>query len=355
MADAVEHQSCYVWQSAARDHEPPTKRRKSTKPTISSEASRHTLTVPLLRGEEVEQNVQRRCDLLSVAWQLQEQVIDHICQSATVETVESIVDFVCQQTSIDSAGPEIPSGLITIGSSSSSYANLVSSISTKIKPQRRAAVINLIPSQVSNLKSALRLINSQATDSDLNLEDDHQPKLDQRGRRLNYDLQILSDHVQTHAIEAVVLAFHDSEAFEGAFLSDLIDVISSWVDRIPFICLFAIRTSVELFQEKLPQKMIRRLQGKEFDVAKIDFDTVFRAVLLLDDPKFPWLGPGVSNRILHAQQVSVQSVSFFKVSLQYAHVSHYFANPLSVLLQDPLPSKGIQVELYESVRNLNSS
>ncbi|KAL9003431.1 MAG: hypothetical protein Q9188_003700 [Gyalolechia gomerana] len=35
-------------------------------------------------------------------------------------------------------------------------------------------------------------------------------------------------------------------------------------------------------------------------------------------------------------------------------MSHYFANPLSVLLQDPPPSEGIQAELYESVRNLNS-
>ncbi|KAI4182122.1 MAG: hypothetical protein L6R41_006185 [Letrouitia leprolyta] len=114
------------------------------------------------------------------------------------------------------------------------------------------------------------------------------------------------------------------------------------------------RTSVEFLQEKLPQKMIRRLRGRDFDVAQVDFENLFRAVSSFGDHQYPRLGPGVSNMILHAQQVSVQSASFFKISLQYAYMSHYFASSLSVLLQDPLSPEGIQAELCESVRNLNS-
>lgn len=76
------------------------------------------------------------------------------------------------------------------------------------------------------------------------------------------------------------------------------------------------RTSVEFLQEKLPQKMIRRLRGRDFDVAQVDFENLFRAVSSFGDHQYPRLGPGVSNMILHAQQVSVQSASFFKISLQ---------------------------------------
>lgn len=46
----------------------------------------------------------------------------------------------------------------------------------------------------------------------------------QYARQLNYDLQILYDHVQNHAISKIVVSFQDSEAFEGKLLAELIDV-----------------------------------------------------------------------------------------------------------------------------------
>lgn len=47
----------------------------------------------------------------------------------------------------------------------------------------------------------------------------------QRRPQLSYDLQILCDHVRSQSIDRVVLAFHDSEAFDGTLLSDLIELI----------------------------------------------------------------------------------------------------------------------------------
>ena len=46
----------------------------------------------------------------------------------------------------------------------------------------------------------------------------------QDSRHLNYDLQILHDHVKAHSINRVVVAFEDSEAFEAKLLADLIDI-----------------------------------------------------------------------------------------------------------------------------------
>lgn len=42
---------------------------------------------------------------------------------------------------------------------------------------------------------------------------------------LNYDLQILYDYVQAHAVQKVVVGFQDSEAFDASLLADLISQI----------------------------------------------------------------------------------------------------------------------------------
>ena len=45
-------------------------------------------------------------------------------------------------------------------------------------------------------------------------------------RRLNYDLQVLCDHVRNNSIEKVVIYFLDSEGFQEALLTDLVDVLT---------------------------------------------------------------------------------------------------------------------------------
>ena len=50
--------------------------------------------------------------------------------------------------------------------------------------------------------------------------------LSKEPRRLNYDLQVLCDHIQNNSIERVVIYFEDSECFQEALLTDLIDVLT---------------------------------------------------------------------------------------------------------------------------------
>ncbi|KAL8842391.1 MAG: hypothetical protein Q9170_000519 [Blastenia crenularia] len=370
-SDAVEYQGCYLWRPNIDDQERPAKRRKRTNAKDHLDSAPRISTVPLLRGKETQCSVHARLALFDVAWKCHEKLISHICNEATIDTVENVSDFICDHKLEGSVGSAIPSGLITVGPSSSIFANLVSSVSARLKLQRKVSVINVIPSQTSNLKSALKLINSRGTGFDVDAENDNQPEVyqvlsfdkrvvstrtnrEQRGRRPNYDLQILCDHVRIHGLESIILAFHDSEAFEAAFLTDLIDLISCWNDRIPFVCLFAVKTSIELFQEKLPQRTIRRLQGLEFDVAHTSVNGLFRAVSSRDETRLCWLGPGVSNLVLQAHETSIQSTASFTSSLKYAYMSHFFANPLSVLLRDALPSHTFQEELYDSIRNADS-
>ncbi|KAL8850711.1 MAG: hypothetical protein Q9221_004359 [Calogaya cf. arnoldii] len=275
-------------------------------------------------------------------------------ESTTADTIGQVADFIRQARYGDSAETTIPTALIVVGPSNSTYTNIVRSVETQLQEELDVGIVDIVPSQIVNLKSALKLINNHVTDVSLTTEEDGLPKQEQSSRRLNYDLQVLCDHVRSHSITKVILAFHDSETFDGALLNDIVEVISSWHDRIPFVCLFAIKTSVELFQEKLQRTTIHLLHGAQFEVDQVDVDNVLKTVTSSKTEKMFWLGPGTIHLILQAQQHSIQSIASFTTSLQYAHMTHIFANPLSVLIRDPLPAQTFQKELYEYVRNLGS-
>ncbi|KAL8631534.1 hypothetical protein Q9189_002752 [Teloschistes chrysophthalmus] len=218
---------------------------------------------------------------------------------------------------------------------------------TKAQEISRSSTIGTIDDIANFVQQASR--TSHATNSSLRSGNN-----DVHGHHLNYDLQILCDHVNDYATKQVILAFHDSEAFDGPLLCELIEVISLWKDRIPFVFLFAIKTSVELFQEKLSQTTIQHLQGAQFEVAHLDIHSIFQATMAPNSRRSFWLGPGLSNLILQAQQDSIQSIASFTRSLQYAHMTFFFANPLSILLADSIATGPLQDEIYECVRNLES-
>ena len=92
------------------------------------------------------------------------------------------------------------------------------------------------------------------------------------------------------------------------------DVKSSWSDRIPFVLLFGVGTSVELLQEKLSREIIRALDGSVFDLQHVDVDDVFRACQ--SEETSLWIGSGLSRIMLHRQKDYIQSHSTFINSLK---------------------------------------
>lgn len=95
------------------------------------------------------------------------------------------------------------------------------------------------------------------------------------------------------------------------FLVTLADQLSSWKDRIPFVLLFNIATSIELFEEKLSQSTIKLLKGTRFDLAEVDFDVLFTAAMRHVGPSSVVLGPGLSNTILKRHRETLQSNNDF--------------------------------------------
>lgn len=97
----------------------------------------------------------------------------------------------------------------------------------------------------------------------------------------------------------------------------LTDETSSWSDRIPFVLLFNIATSIDLFQNMLSRETIRLLSGAEFHVKQIDIETIFRDLHYEHSP--PFFGRGLSEFLLGQQNDFIQSPFAFAQALKVDH------------------------------------
>lgn len=114
-----------------------------------------------------------------------------------------------------------------------------------------------------------------------------------------------------------MIAFQDSEAFDSTLLADLILLFNSWRNRIPFILLFGIATSVELFNERLSRAASRCLHGAQFDVEQTSslLERIFlKAVAGVDTPLR--LSSSVVSSLIERQYDHVQSVQSFITALK---------------------------------------
>ncbi|KAL8682151.1 MAG: hypothetical protein Q9186_001772 [Xanthomendoza sp. 1 TL-2023] len=295
---------CYLWtpESVTEPVCRAAKRRRTTKlASHVDDDEQHISMVPLLPGKKSPENVRMRAALFDEVWAPQEQIIQALFDNTTSDTIDQVCNFVKNSSHTDSEAL-IPSALIVVGPSNSTYTNIVRSIETHLQPQVDFVVVNIVPSQVVNLKSVLKLINTHATGAAAIAEEDDGSRHEQHGRLLNYDLQILYNHVQYHSTKKVILAFHDSETFDGALLNDIIEVIKfdvwkrsaddgqyAYMTHIfanPLSVLAKNPVPFSAFQEE-SYECVRNLESFRQYVVELldqqDFETVRR---LLDDNSF---------------------------------------------------------------------
>ena len=115
---------------------------------------------------------------------------------------------------------ELPCGLIVGAPNVTNQSSLTDAITRKIQASEGTLVVSLLSTQLPNLKTALKYVNQQAAS---HLGGNVDADWAGRGQYLNYDLQMLRDCTQSQPVRKVVLYFRDSEGFEEALLSDLID------------------------------------------------------------------------------------------------------------------------------------
>ncbi|CAL5868663.1 uncharacterized protein PFLUO_LOCUS2890 [Penicillium psychrofluorescens] len=346
--DKSQNQGVYIYQG-----ERPSKRRKVA-PTDHPHSDSHCF-VPLLNGEEPPDCVQLRYDTYKKLWSEQERSIQEILDEVDAGVLTDVLSFV-QTTSPETYNGCIPTALVTVGSNVSSLTRLLSRLNEQLTSSGNGGVVVLESGDAPNLKTTLKnIIRAAVTNTEGN--DGYQKFLTDRDgpRLLGYDLDLLYDHVQRNGTKKLVLALRDSEAFDPSLLTDLLSLFSSWLDRIPFTLVFGISTSVEIFQSRLPRSCVALLQGKHFEVQEAGncADKIYEMLQLREGSRLR-LGRNISATLFEKSSDYFQSPEAFSHMLKYAYMSHFFANPLSVLLAAPAPTISSPGPLCQAIRNLPS-
>ncbi|THZ88881.1 hypothetical protein D6C84_00522 [Aureobasidium pullulans] len=339
----MDFQTCYQYDPSARKRDGPVKRRK----------------VEPLQGLQTSWPLRR--SLYQRLWAKQQARLKILLLEINESTISQISTFV-ETTDPQPAPGRISSAIILTGPSIASHALLFSQLSNRISQTDQSIFVPLTSSLAPNLKTLLKNLIAKGTSS--NAQSDDEDEVDavkptrKRTRLLNYDLQLLYDYVQEKKLSRVVVAFQDCEAFDGALLSDAIELLTRWQDRIPFIFFFGVATSIENFQVKLSKKATRCIQGQRFDVVKAEsaLEQVTEALYSVSDSEAPrlWMGPGICSATLRRQREHIQSLDAFVDSVQYAYLSHFYANALSIFLDETVAPADISNEHLEAVRNLPS-
>ncbi|KAF1932314.1 uncharacterized protein M421DRAFT_289162 [Didymella exigua CBS 183.55] len=336
----LEHQRCYIYRHN-EDEERPSKRQRIEKAGFRT---------------HLKERLQTYRDL----WAKQEQRIQGALEEADSATQGSIVDFVATaESSTDEPKFAVPTGLVVAGPSIASHRPYFERLGRKIRADTNSAYIVLTAGECPNLKTLLKHLVKKATSR---VEDEDEDDLDQLirpsrygPRLLNYDLGHIQEWRKKNPVSSVVVTIQDSEAFDAGLLIDLIDLLHSWLDRIPFVLLFGIATSADSFEDRLSGQSLRYLEGERFDVTQSDdiIEKLFSAtVASLNNSLF--IGPQLCRRMLDRQKDYVQNVQDFCDGLRYAYMSHFYASVPSVFLTDGLKYKDTQADALEAVRNLPS-
>lgn len=138
-------------------------------------------------------------------------------------------------TFVESSDPQpapgrVSSAIILTGPSIASHALLFSQLSTRIGQAEGSIFVPLTSTLAPNLKTLLKNLISKGTSADTLSDDEDEADTVKptckRTRLLNYDLQLLYDYTQEKGLSRVVVAFQDCEAFDGALLSDAIELLT---------------------------------------------------------------------------------------------------------------------------------
>ncbi|OJJ46290.1 hypothetical protein ASPZODRAFT_133320 [Penicilliopsis zonata CBS 506.65] len=355
--DGLNNQGVYIYappkQSKGNGERAP-KRRK-----IHSNTAHNTVEgvpfVPLLNGEEDAESVRCRYTTYKQFWSQQDRKIQAILKEVDSKVLESVSSFV-QTTSPETYNDCIPTALVTVGSNVSALSRLLSRLNSRLTTSGEGGVVAIESGDAHNLKTALKNIIRGAITNTEGSDGFQRFLTDRAGPRLlGYDLELLSDYVNRKGIKKLVLVLRDSEAFDAGLMIDLLSLLSSWLDRIPFVLLLGISTSVEIFESRLPRSSVALLRGKHFEIHEMGdcVDRIYEAIQADQDAKL-WVGHNVTAAVFERWTDHFQSPETFINTLKYSYMSHFFANPLTALLADSVPANPPSTVLCEAIRNVPS-
>lgn len=311
---------------------------------------------PLFDGKEDRKSSEIRGALYHELWSYQQRAVDKIVKHVNAKLLADIIHFV-KDASLDEQCTRIPTGLVLTGPNYGLQGRLLEYWRTSQVSQAAEEVITLENGQAPNLTTALKNIIRSVIAQRKGAEWYQSFLLEQK--RLipfNYDLELLELFIERDGLKKIVVSILDAEGFDVNALSDLIEALSSWIDRLPIVLLVGIATTTELFEARLPKATVKRLDGTIFDVSPPD-DSLYKIYQTVqDDPASKiWLGPALSSTLSERPTDQDESPESFAACFRYMYMSHFFANPLTVLLADSWSaSPAARHDICNAVRNADS-
>ncbi|KAF9931661.1 Origin recognition complex subunit 3 [Mortierella alpina] len=227
-------------------------------------------------------------------------------------------------------------------------------------------VVVLQSKDCANLKSALKCMIEQFLG--LGVAGTINPL--EAGMKLqNYDMVVLErwyqsllelQHEQRDQRPTLVVIIQDFESFDQDTLQDLITICSNYQDRIPFVLLLGLATSIDALHQGLPKSVLSLLRTKTFLMQQSS-----ECLTAIVEDLFIHANAGLMVGALPLKQLIDQfihynfSVGGFVSNLKYVVMHHYYANPLSILCDRSLTAQSRALELlgkghYDHIRMLPS-
>ncbi|KAF9922273.1 Origin recognition complex subunit 3, partial [Linnemannia zychae] len=186
----------------------------------------------------------------------------------------------------------------------------------------------------------------------------------------NYDMLVLEqwyqsvcDANESKGVEqkpTLVIILQDFESFDHDTLQDFITICSNYQDRIPFVLLMGLATSIDALHQGLPKVVLSRLQTKKFQMQQSS-----ECLTAIIEDLFIHANVGVMAGSLPLKQLIDQfmhynfSVGGFVSNLKYIVMHHFYANPLSILCDRSLTAQSKALNLltkghFDHLRMLSS-
>ncbi|TRX93875.1 hypothetical protein FHL15_005257 [Xylaria flabelliformis] len=303
-----QHHAAYIFDPSGDTDDRPAKRRRVSKKIEKPGAHRLGNVGSfqrLLQGAESDQTMNLRQEVFERLWSVIDSRIQSILRDTNQSTLQQVTSFL-QAAPDHTPKDKIPSAFIITGPNIASQDLLFEQLSETLQHEADAQVVRLRSGDASNLRAVLRKIIHDVVSRD-SIDGD--------------DLDLTTSKDLTPRRNLVVIAFQDSEAFDSSLLSDLISLLSSWLDRIPFAFLFGVATSVELFEARLLKSTCQRLYGDQFDVEQTAsiVDKIFKTAVVHSEAPI-LLGPNLVGSLLERQREQVASIQDFIRSLKPEHI-----------------------------------
>ncbi|KAI1321579.1 Origin recognition complex subunit 3 [Mortierella claussenii] len=130
----------------------------------------------------------------------------------------------------------------------------------------------------------------------------------------------------------LVVIIQDFESFDQDTLQDLVMICSSYQDRISFVFLMGLATSIDALHQGLPKSVLSLLQTRKFQMQQSS-----ECLTAIIEDLFIHTNVSLMVGSLPLKQLIDQfmhynfSVGGFVANLKYIVMHHFYANPLSVL------------------------